>query len=280
MRIALGIEYDGSRYSGWQTQEHASSVQERVEQALTKVANHPVQVVCAGRTDAGVHALNQVVHFDTDAARRERSWVLGANSNLPDDINVTWARGMSGEFHARFSAVARSYRYVILNRWVRSALQASRETWVHHPLDAGRMHEGAQFLLGEHDFSSYRAVACQAKHPERCVEEISVHRDGERVILNIRANAFLHHMVRNIAGALIAIGKGEQPVDWTRTVLERRDRTKGGVTAAPQGLYFLQAHYPDEFRIPAGQVWPFAEHDTSTLPGALIETGFDTGADD
>lgn len=268
MRIALGIEYDGSRYSGWQVQEHALSVQEKVERALSRVADHSVQVVCAGRTDAGVHALNQVVHFDTTAARRERSWVLGANSNLPDDINVTWARGMPETFHARFSAVARSYRYVILNRWVRSAIHASRETWVHHPLDAERMHAAAQHLLGKHDFSSYRAIACQAKHPSRCVEAISVHRAEERVIFEIRANAFLHHMVRNIAGVLIAIGKGEQPVDWTRTVLEHRNREQGGVTAPPQGLYFMQAHYLPEYTVPARQVWPDSTLDKSTLPGS------------
>lgn len=266
MRIALGIEYDGSRYSGWQCQEHAVSVQEKVEKAMSLVADHPVKLVCAGRTDAGVHALNQVVHFDTDAVRRERSWVLGANSNLPDDINVTWARGVPEEFHARFSALARSYRYVIINRWVRSAIHASRETWVHHPLDAARMHEAAQHLLGEHDFSSYRAVACQAKNPRRRVEEISVQRDNERVILHIRANAFLHHMVRNIAGVLIAIGKGEQPTDWTRTVLERRNRELGGVTAPPQGLYFLQAHYSADFDIPSQQLWPDPQADASTLP--------------
>lgn len=265
MRVALGIEYDGSRYAGWQCQEHASSVQEKVEAALSRVADHPVNVVCAGRTDAGVHALNQVVHFDTTAERTERSWVLGTNSNLPDDINLTWARGVSEGFHARFSAIARSYRYVILNRWVRSAIHGYRETWIHSPLDEERMHEAAQLLVGEHDFSSYRAVACQAKNPVRCIEQLAVRREGERVILEIRANAFLHHMVRNIAGVLIAIGKGEQPVDWTRTVLEYRNREQGGVTAPPQGLYFLRAHYPPGVDIPDSQSWPDPQADTSTM---------------
>ncbi|MDX1455517.1 MAG: tRNA pseudouridine(38-40) synthase TruA [Gammaproteobacteria bacterium] len=255
MKIALGVEYDGSRYSGWQQQPHAPSVQEAVERALARVADHPVNLVCAGRTDAGVHACNQVVHFETGSERRERSWVLGCNSNLPDDININWARSVDETFHARFSATARSYRYVILNRWVRSALEANRMTWVHQPLDEQRMQRAARHLEGEHDFSSYRALACQAKSPVRTVEYIRVERNGELVTIDIKANAFLHHMVRNIAGVLVEIGKGEQPEDWSREVLGYRDRALGGVTAPPHGLYFLSAHYPDEYAIPERQLW-------------------------
>ena len=255
MRYAAGIEYNGSAFSGWQLQAHAPSVQENVQRALSHVADHPVEVVCAGRTDAGVHALNQVVHFDANVERRERSWVLGANSILPDSINLNWAREVPDDFHARFSATARSYRYIILNRWVRPGIETGRVTWIHAPLDAQAMHRAAQALLGEHDFSSYRAVACQAKSPYRYVEHIAVVRDGDHVVLEVTANAFLHHMVRNIAGVLIAIGKGEQPEHWARDVLEHRDRTLGGVTAAPHGLYFLGPRYPAKFAIPAGQVW-------------------------
>jgi len=255
MRIAAGIEYDGSAFAGWQTQPHAPSVQDALQAALARVADHPVKVVCAGRTDAGVHALGQVVHFDTDAIRRQRSWVLGANSNLPAAINVNWTREVDQNFHARFSAVARSYRYVILNRWTRSAVHAQRATWIHEPLDAAAMHRAAQHLLGEHDFSSYRALACQAKSPVRTIERIAVGRDNEWVTLDVTANAFLHHMVRNIAGVLISIGRGEQPEDWTRQVLEHRDRALGGVTAVPQGLYFVGPRYPGEFGIPERQLW-------------------------
>lgn len=254
-RIAAGIEYDGSLFAGWQTQPHAPSVQDAVESAFSKVADHEVHVVCAGRTDAGVHGLNQVVHFDAAASRRQRSWVLGANSNLPASVNVCWTREMPDDFHARFSAIARSYRYVILNRWVRSAVHATRATWIHEPLDAAAMHRAAQHLRGEHDFSAYRALACQAKSPVRTIESIDVSRSGEWVTLEVTANAFLHHMVRNIAGVLIAIGKGEQVETWTREVLGRRDRSLGGVTAPPQGLYFVGPRYPERFAIPLQQLW-------------------------
>lgn len=259
MRVALGIEYDGSDFSGWQYQPHAPSVQEHVERALAAVANEPIQIVCAGRTDAGVHAYGQVVHFDTNVERRERSWVLGANTHLPKSINVNWARLASEDFHARFSAVARSYRYVILNRWVRSAVHAGRATWVHQPLDADAMHQAAQHLLGEHDFSSYRALACQAKSPVRTIERIRVQRDNEWIALEVTANAFLHHMVRNIAGVLITIGKGERETTWAHEVLEHRDRALGGITAPPDGLYFLGPRYPERFEIPQRQIWPVAD---------------------
>jgi tRNA pseudouridine38-40 synthase len=255
MRIAIGIEYDGSEYSGWQLQPHAPSIQETLQDAVAKVANHPVDIICAGRTDAGVHALGQVGHFDTDAVRSERSWVLGVNSNLPKSINILWAREMPADFHARFSAIARSYRYIILNRWIRSAVHADRVTWCYRPLDADRMHQAAQQLLGEHDFSSFRAVACQSKTAIRNIEQVSVRREGNQVILDIRANAFLHHMVRNIAGVLMSIGKGEHPPEWVNEVLAARDREQGGVTAAPHGLYFMKPHYPQPFELPDSVDW-------------------------
>ncbi|MBU0500766.1 MAG: tRNA pseudouridine(38-40) synthase TruA [Gammaproteobacteria bacterium] len=252
MRIALGIEYDGTRFHGWQTQQAGvRSVQEELEQALSKVAARAVRVQCAGRTDSGVHAVGQVVHFETEAQRDQRAWVLGGNSNLPFDINITWARPVPDSFNARYSAFGREYRYLISNRPTRSALLSRRAVWVHKPLDEGRMHEAAQHLIGTQDFSSYRALGCQAKSPVREMRAIRVHRNGDLVILDVAANAFLHHMVRNIAGVLIAIGKGERPTDWSREVLELRDRTLGGVTAPPQGLYLTRVHYPPEYAVPA-----------------------------
>jgi tRNA pseudouridine38-40 synthase len=247
MRIALGIEYDGSDFHGWQYQGDVRSVQETLEQALSQVADHPVTVHCAGRTDTGVHASGQVVHFETEADRRERSWILGANTNLPDDVNVSWAREMPQSFHARFSAVGRRYRYLIVNRPFRSALWRNRAVWIHRPLDAECMQRAAQALVGTHDFSSYRALACQAKHPVRTLHSLEVRREGELISIEVHANAFLHHMVRNIAGVLIAIGKGDQAESWAKEVLELRDRTLGGVTAPPQGLSLTQVDYPEVF---------------------------------
>lgn len=247
MKIALGVEYDGSAFHGWQFQGDVRSVQESLEIALSKVADHPVTVQCAGRTDTGVHATGQVVHFDTEAARSVRSWILGTNSNLPNDISISWAREMPEDFHARFSAIGRHYRYRIINRVYRSALWRDRAVWIHHPLDASRMHLAAQYLVGTHDFSSYRALACQAKHPVRTIHSLDVKREGEMVTIAVHANAFLHHMVRNIAGVLIAIGKGEQPVSWAEEVLGLQDRTLGGVTAQPQGLCLTRVEYPAEF---------------------------------
>lgn len=256
MRIALGVEYDGTGFSGWQTQSGVRTVQSCLEEALTRVADHPVQVVCAGRTDAGVHGVGQVVHFDTSAVRSERSWVLGGNANLPADVAVRWAQPVDDDFHARFGALKRHYRYLILNRWVRPAIGRNRMSWVHKPLDEVRMQAACPHLLGEHDFSSYRAVACQAKSPVRTVHSLTVARSGELIAIDISANAFLHHMVRNIAGVLIAIGSGEQESDWTREVLELRDRTLGGVTAPPQGLYFMAVEYPDRFGLPLCDALP------------------------
>lgn len=250
MRIAAGIEYDGAGYAGWQYQSHSPSVQEQVQIALGRVANEPVTVHCAGRTDTGVHALQQVIHFDTEAVRSERSWLLGANSNLPDDVAIQWARQVDADFHARFSATARRYRYIILNRPTRSAVLSGKVVVIRPPLDAGAMNQAAQALVGEHDFSSFRAQGCQARHPNRCVLAISVSRRDDFVYLDIAANAFLHHMVRNIAGALIEVGKGERAPEWIAELLALRDRKQGGVTAPPGGLYLVGVDYPERFGLP------------------------------
>ncbi len=248
MRIALGIEYNGSGFHGWQLQQQGiRSVQQVVEQAIAKVADHAVRVHCAGRTDTGVHALEQVIHFDTQAQRPQRAWTQGVNVNLPDDVSVLWATRVPEEFHARFSAERRCYRYLILNRPMRSALQHGRATWIHRPLDAEVMHTAARALTGTHDFSSYRALGCQAKSPVRTLHHISVTRRGEILELRVEANAFLHHMVRNIAGVLIAIGKDEAATGWAKEVLELRDRRLGGITAPPDGLYFEKVQYPERF---------------------------------
>lgn len=256
MRIACGIEYDGAAFCGWQRQPGSRTVQGVVEQALSFVADHAVEVACAGRTDAGVHATAQVVHFDTTAERSQRAWVLGGNSRLPDDVRLLWARPVEEDFHARFSAQARRYRYVILNRPVASALARSRVAWDHRPLDAARMLAGARHLLGEHDFSSFRALACQAKHAVRTVNALEVTRSGPYLYLDVEANAFLHHMVRNIAGVLMAVGRGEQAPDWVRAVLEQRDRTRGGVTAPAAGLYLVGVRYPLSYGIAASGPLP------------------------
>ena len=251
MRIALGIEYDGTSYNGWQRQKNGIGVQQRLEEALAAVANDDVEVTCAGRTDTGVHASGQVVHFDTSAERSDRGWLLGANTNLPPDANVSWAKRVSEEFHARFSATGRSYRYAILNRLQRSALQRHRAWWVHQPLDERRMHAAAQQLVGEHDFSAFRAAGCQSGSPVREVTGITVSREGDWVFLDVSANAFLMHMVRNITGTLATIGQGEQRLDWALDVLESRDRKSGGVTAPPHGLTLVAVEYPADFAIPA-----------------------------
>lgn len=230
-------------------------IQSVVEAALSKVADHPVAVTAAGRTDAGVHAAMQVVHFDTPAVRSERGWVLGATTNLPPQVSVLWSREVTEAFHARYSALARTYRYVILNRTPRPALAADRVCWIREPLDENRMRTAAAHLLGEHDFSSFRAAECQARTPMRNLHEISVERSGEHIVLSVCANAFLHHMVRNIAGVLIAIGSGERPTDWTATVLAARDRTKGGVTAPPGGLYLAGIRYTPSLALPSESTW-------------------------
>jgi tRNA pseudouridine38-40 synthase len=251
MRVALGIEYDGTSYNGWQRQKTGLGVQQRVEEALSVVANHPVEVICAGRTDTGVHATDQVVHFDTDSDRSERGWLLGANTNLPDDINVSWVVPVADDFHARFSAVSRSYRYLILNRLQRSALHRHRAWWVYEPLDAKRMHAAAQRLLGEHDFSAFRAAGCQANTAVRHMTQISVSREGDWITLEVTANAFLQHMVRNIMGTVATVGLGEERVEWITEVLESRDRKVGGIAAPAHGLTLAGVEYPAAFGIPA-----------------------------
>ncbi len=251
MRWAVGIEYAGSAYLGWQRLGHGPSVQASVEEALGRVAAHPVHVVCAGRTDAGVHARCQVVHFDSAADRSPRAWTLGATSALPADIAVRWAQPVADEFHARFSAQSRRYRYRILNRPVRPALEHAFVAWERLPLDATRMHEAARSLLGEHDFSAFRAQACQERHPRRTVLAARVARVGDEVHVEIEANAFLHHMVRNIVGSLLPIGRGEQPIQWLRQLLDGRTRAVAGPTAPPQGLLFLGPRYPVACGMPA-----------------------------
>ncbi|QIK36832.1 tRNA pseudouridine(38-40) synthase TruA [Caldichromatium japonicum] len=249
-RIALGVEYDGTDFQGWQVQSGVRTVQAVLEEAIARVADHPVQVQAAGRTDAGVHAIEQVVHFDTRACRSERAWVLGVNTHLPPDVAVRWAHPVTDDFHARFSATGRHYRYQILMRRTRSPLERHRAVWVHEPLDLERMQRAAQALIGEHDFSSFRALSCQAKSPIRRVFYLELEQQDEHIALAIGANGFLHHMVRNIAGVLIAIGRGEAPVDWTAELLRLKDRRLGGVTAPPQGLYFVRADYPERCGLP------------------------------
>jgi len=250
MRLAAGIEYDGSGFYGWQRQRQSPTAQACLEAALGRVANHPVTVHCAGRTDTGVHAHCQVVHFDTDAERSERSWVLGTNTHLHPGISVLWVRQADSAFHARFSATRRRYRYRMLNRWVRPAIQRGRVAWIRQPLDARLMHEAAQALLGEHDFSSFRAVGCQANTPVRRIHHLCVTRQGAEVIIDIEANAFVYHMVRNIAGTLIPVGKGERAVSWPGEVLTAADRTLAGPTAPAEGLYFVAPSYPDYPHLP------------------------------
>ncbi|MYB88982.1 MAG: tRNA pseudouridine(38-40) synthase TruA [Proteobacteria bacterium] len=256
MRIALGIEYDGSPFCGWQRQKGTDTIQQALEDAVSRVADAPVRLSAAGRTDTGVHATEQVVHFDCEAQRENRGWVLGVNSYLPDSVSVLWAKPVDDDFHARYSAISRQYRYVIDNRPVRPAIFRERVTWVHQPLDYTRMQQAASCLQGTHDFTSYRALACQAKSPVRTVHELTVQRFDEFVFLDIRADGFLHHMVRNIAGVLIAIGKAEQEVDWAGTVLERRDRTLGGVTAPPAGLYLVKVQYDGKYGLDPAVQWP------------------------
>lgn len=251
MRIALGLEYDGTAYHGWQRQRTGNGVQAQVEAALAKVADESVDVTCAGRTDTGVHASGQVVHFDTDSERAARSWLLGANSNLPDDVNVTWATPVTDDFHARFSATARSYRYVILNRFARSALYRHRAWWVHESLDHDAMHGAAQMLTGRHDFSAFRATGCKASTPIREITSISIARHDDWIVMDITANAFLQHMVRNMMGTLVAIGAGDESQQWLSTVLQSRDRQCAGTAAPPQGLALVNVDYPAEFNIPS-----------------------------
>jgi tRNA pseudouridine38-40 synthase len=253
MRIAAVVEYCGFAYAGWQRQEARPTVQAMVERALSSVADHPVTVHCAGRTDAGVHALHQVIHFDTEAERPSRGWVLGGNVHLPGDISLLWAGRPEGDFHARYSATGRSYRYVILNRNARPGLLHGRVAWECRPLNEQRMAEAGAYLVGRHDFSAFRARDCQAKSPVREVRRLEVQRRGDMIILEIEADGFLQHMVRNIAGVLMAAGMGKARPEWAGEVLASRDRAAGGVTAPADGLYLSGISYPGHFGIPAPQ---------------------------
>lgn len=250
IRVAMGVEYDGSAFCGWQIQDGVRTVQECVEKAIAVVADQSVRVHCAGRTDTGVHALNQVIHFETDTVRDPYSWIRGTNANLPNDIAILWAKPVNDEFHARFSAIRRRYRYVIFNRSVRPTFLDKRVSWDYRPLDIQKMRQASTVLIGEHNFNSYRAQACQAKSPVRTVYALDIQRHDDMVLIDIEANGFLHHMVRNIAGVLMTIGAGEMSIEWAQQVLDAQDRTAGGKTAAPYGLYFVDVKYPEIFDLP------------------------------
>lgn len=252
MRYAAGVEYDGSAFCGWQFQPDQPTVQGLVEVALGQVAglSSTLPVICAGRTDAGVHALNQIIHFDSPAARDEKAWVFGCNSQLPSSVAMKWVQPVSEEFHARFDAQSRRYRYLHNNARTRPAIAARQCGWSPRPLDTEAMHEAAQVLVGRHDFSAFRAAECQSKQPERKVLQISLKRSGDWLFLDIAADGFLHHMVRNILGSLLLIGQGDRPADWLQGVLSSRDRKQAGPTAAAGGLYFLGASYAPDASLP------------------------------
>ncbi len=256
MRIALGIEYDGAAYYGWQRQKEVISVQEKLEQALSVVANHPVTVNCAGRTDAGVHGTGQIVHFETQAIRKDVAWTLGVNANLPDDIAVRWVKEVDETFHARFSATARRYRYIIYNSSFRPGILRNGLSHYHIPLDANLMHQAGQYIVGEQDFTSFRALHCQANSPVRSIHHLTVVRRNDFIIIDIKANAFLHHMVRNIAGSLIEVGRGNQPIDWLETLLGYKDRSKAAATAKAGGLYLVEVDYPEVYALPRPSCGP------------------------
>ncbi len=256
MRIALGIEYNGSQFYGWQRQIVEETVQQHLEKAIAVVADCPITIKVAGRTDTGVHATEQIVHFDYDSPRELKAWVMGANSNLPNSISVLWAKHVDDDFHARYSAQSRLYRYVIFNNAVRPALLDKLVTWEYAALDVQKMQHAAQHLSGTHDFTSYRAVACQASSPIRTIEEITLSRRNEFVLMDIRANGFLHHMVRNIMGVLMAIGRGERTIDWSQEVLQKHDRTMGGKTAPAAGLYLVKVQYDEKYGLDSRIRWP------------------------
>lgn len=250
MRIALGIEYNGTGYYGWQFQQGLATVQGHLEKALSMIANEPIFLQCAGRTDAGVHATGQVVHFDTKAKRHIDAWMFGTNSHLPPGIVVKWSRAVGFDFHARFSATARRYRYVIYNQPIRPAILQSRVTWHYYPLDIERMREASNYLLGEHNFSSFRSSQCGSKSPVRRLVDFQIMRQGDFVIFEVEANAFLHHMVRNIAGMLMKIGSGFKEPEWMKEVILAKSRRVAAETAAADGLYLIQVKYPEPYLFP------------------------------
>jgi tRNA pseudouridine38-40 synthase len=257
-RVAAIVEYDGTEYAGWQSQVHSVSIQDAVQTALSFVAGHSIVAICAGRTDSGVHAVGQVIHFDTDAERTPRAWVLGTNTKLSPNIALQWAGEVPLGFHARHRAIRRVYRYVILNRSARSALQRTRAAWIHRPLDAAAMHSAAQALVGEHDFSAFRSVQCQSKTTIRRVDAIQVTRDGDYLWLQIAANAYLHHMVRNIVGTLLSVQRESDPAGAMARVLLSGDRRCAGTTAPAAGLYLWGVEYPPAFGIPTPRSSDFA----------------------
>ena len=250
MRLAFGVSYNGQAYDGWQSQPSGRTVQDQLEAALAKFTAQSVSTLCAGRTDAGVHGLMQVVHFDTPVQREPFSWVRGTNSFLPPDIAVQWAQPVPDEFHSRASATARRYAYVLLESPVRPSVDAGRVGWVFRPMDAEAMRESANMLLGEHDFTSFRASACQAKSPVKTMNRIAIARRGAYWRFEFEANAFLHHMIRNIMGCLVRIGQGNQPAEWMRFVLDARDRDAAAPTFSPDGLYFLGPVYETHWGLP------------------------------
>ena len=255
-RIALGIEYDGSRFLGWQTQPGGGTVQDALEAALSGIADAPIGVTCAGRTDRGVHARAQVVHFDTVAERPDSAWVRGVNAMLPQSMAVLWSQRVPSDFHARYAARSRTYRYVLLNRPTRPALAACYAGWYHAPLELEAMREAAGHLLGEHDFSAFRAAECQAKSPVRMLHSIVIEREGERIEFTLRANAWLQHMVRNIVGTLVYVGKGKHPSQWTKQLLDSRKRALAAPTFGSEGLYLDAVEYEARWKFPAGQMQP------------------------
>ncbi|MGK2946471.1 MAG: tRNA pseudouridine(38-40) synthase TruA [Candidatus Malihini olakiniferum] len=256
IKVALGIEYDGSHYYGWQRQTEVESVQQHLEQALSKVADEPITVFCAGRTDAGVHATSQVVHFKTQAQRKDTAWIMGVNAHLSRDISVRWMKAVDKDFHVRFSATARRYRYIIYNHPYRPAVLARGMTHFHFLLDAERMARAGQCLLGENDFTSFRAVQCQSYTPWRNVNHLKVTRHGAYIVVDIKANAFLHHMVRNIVGSLMEIGYGNRPESWIAELLAAKDRTLAATTARADGLYLVAVDYPARFDLPTSPMGP------------------------
>ncbi len=251
MRIALFLEYDGSGFHGWQYQPNLRTVQGELEKALAKIADTPIQTFCAGRTDKGVHAKYQVIHFDTLADRPMSAWVLGTNHFLSKDMSVRYAQEVSEAFHARYSALSRTYEYWIDNRPTHPAIKRHHVTWFPRPLDQMRMHEATQYLVGEHNFNAFRAAECQAQHPIRHIYHIALTREDHYIVLTVTANAFLHHMVRNIVGTLLPIGWNEKPVEWIKEVLQAKKRAHAGVTAPAEGLYLTKVNYPPNLLEPA-----------------------------
>jgi tRNA pseudouridine38-40 synthase len=250
MRLALGISYNGQAYEGWQSQLSGRTVQDRLEAALGQFTTHRISTVCAGRTDAGVHGLMQVAHFDTELQREEFSWIRGTNRFLPPDIAVEWARQVPDEFHSRGSAIARRYSYVVLESQVRPSVDAGRVGWVFRPLDGDAMRQAAQLLIGEHDFTSFRASSCQARSPVKTLTSLDIARRGAYWRFDFEANAFLHHMIRNIMGCMLVVGQGQQPPQWMGQVLAARDRDAAAPTFSPAGLYFKGPVYEARWQLP------------------------------